>query len=948
MDQFVVRGISAADAADNLHRELLMHDEQRFQMSLDRQAAMIEKRLPGTTNFGPSPRLNLAASPSTPPPLARTGKAYENCSTVEEALRPSLTPQQRVRMLCVGRVAALVVVLCLAIVAGQQTALVPQQPSAHKLNKETALAPEAELINNIDDIDSAGEGSVSDACREDVYQFKIQRSTNINLNVPLARACKVDVEQHCNITWFFGYRAGQVITCLRDVKDLLAPACKRQVFAIQKDAAEDYRADAALYEACKDDATKLCSDVKLGGGRVQACLALALAQALAQAPVSLPNLSPAPAAADDIRLSVRLYKTCLKAKKRFCANVEPGAARVKDCLEQHRNEAGFDPACKAEVDDMIAHRVRDLKLDNRLRKSCELDIMTTCSAPDMHQDELDEASVVNCLQDFLHDIQVEACRKQVLKYQELAAEDIRFNPSLATACSADRQAYCANVPPGSARVIRCLMEARGRLSAHCKAVLFGEEVRFSSNIDFQYPMKKACTAEMSRFCKDVAHGDAQMIRCLQQNKHQQVFSKACREEVQLFEQEATSDYRLNARLATACVKDISQLCPGQCQAQDGEVCGGRVLRCLIEQRASLTSPACQQEVLYFAKMEVSDYRNDVILALACRADVDRLCGEVEPGEGRVHQCLRAHHNQLSEDCRKEELLLEELEAESVELQPGLMKVCKDERSMFCQSVVPGGARMFRCLAEKMGDSDFGEQCRDQVLAKLKDGVEYLKDCVFTIKMVRELEGLTAKELQQLADKDFRTAASQSQGSNKARFQRRWSGLRKWLQDKFPKHYQAAREMKKKPGMTAAEAMALMDRPVESVPTPLRLFKRGRQEQGLHSPNAQSAKRILFGELQCEELGLDVAACADTLITQLQHQAGAVCGSSQGQAYKQVVGGVEEGVLVQLAAALSLPISTSKGGQQGMCGYALYGAMKRAGMEAQHPGVEAAQITKLLA
>ncbi|GFH27721.1 hypothetical protein HaLaN_26092 [Haematococcus lacustris] len=36
---------------------------------------MIEKRLTGTT---PSPRLKLAASPSTPPALAGTGKAYEN------------------------------------------------------------------------------------------------------------------------------------------------------------------------------------------------------------------------------------------------------------------------------------------------------------------------------------------------------------------------------------------------------------------------------------------------------------------------------------------------------------------------------------------------------------------------------------------------------------------------------------------------------------------------------------------------------------------------------------------------------------------------------------------------------------------------------------------------------------------------------------------------------
>ncbi|KAJ9509921.1 hypothetical protein QJQ45_011482 [Haematococcus lacustris] len=42
-----------------------------------RQAAMIEKRLHGTTNFGPSPRLILAASPSTPLALARTGKALD-------------------------------------------------------------------------------------------------------------------------------------------------------------------------------------------------------------------------------------------------------------------------------------------------------------------------------------------------------------------------------------------------------------------------------------------------------------------------------------------------------------------------------------------------------------------------------------------------------------------------------------------------------------------------------------------------------------------------------------------------------------------------------------------------------------------------------------------------------------------------------------------------------
>lgn len=37
-------------------------------------------------------------------------------------------------------------------------------------------------------------------------------------------------------------------------------------------AANDFRADPMLYEACKDDAENLCKDVKHGGGRVQACL----------------------------------------------------------------------------------------------------------------------------------------------------------------------------------------------------------------------------------------------------------------------------------------------------------------------------------------------------------------------------------------------------------------------------------------------------------------------------------------------------------------------------------------------------------------------------------------------------------------------------------------------------------------------------------------------------
>jgi Golgi apparatus protein 1 len=65
------------------------------------------------------------------------------------------------------------------------------------------------------------------------------------------------------------------------------------------------------------------------------------------------------------------------------------------------------------------------------------------------------------------------------------------------------------------------------------------------------------------------------------------------------------------------------------------------------------------------------------------------------GEGRVHKCLRENRKELSEACRKEELLLEEKEATSIELNQGLVKTCKAERQLFCSEVQPGSARVFR-------------------------------------------------------------------------------------------------------------------------------------------------------------------------------------------------------------------------------------------------------------
>jgi hypothetical protein len=52
---------------------------------------------------------------------------------------------------------------------------------------------------------------------------------------------------------------------------------------------------------------------------------------------------------------------------------------------------------------------------------------------------------------------------------------------------------------------------------------------------------------------------------------------------------------------------------------------------LQDKQDNITSSACEEEVFYYQLMEVTDFRNDVILAEACRTDVDKYCKDVEPG-----------------------------------------------------------------------------------------------------------------------------------------------------------------------------------------------------------------------------------------------------------------------------------------------------------------------------
>jgi len=89
---------------------------------------------------------------------------------------------------------------------------------------------------------------------------------------------------------------------------------------------------------CRQDAERLCPDMKPGPGNFNKCLK---EHASELSPACKERLS---------KLKARLVewqKACGSDVKSYCADVKPGGGKIVRCLQQH--EEKLSPACKDEV-----------------------------------------------------------------------------------------------------------------------------------------------------------------------------------------------------------------------------------------------------------------------------------------------------------------------------------------------------------------------------------------------------------------------------------------------------------------------------------------------------------------------------------------------------------------------------------------------------------------------
>src|SRR4030042_6090701 len=86
----------------------------------------------------------------------------------------------------------------------------------------------------------------------------------------------------------------------------------------------------------------------------------------------------------------------------------------------------------------------------------------------------------------------------------------------------------------------------------------------------------------------------------------------------------------------------------------------------------------------------------------CKADVQKFCKGIRPGQGRIWACLKSREAELSQQC------VDHMNKQR-EKAKGFRSACKDDSKKFCKGIPHGKGRIISCLTSHKAELSPGCQ-----------------------------------------------------------------------------------------------------------------------------------------------------------------------------------------------------------------------------------------------
>jgi hypothetical protein len=228
-------------------------------------------------------------------------------------------------------------------------------------------------------------------------------------------------------------------------------------------------------------------------------------------------------------------------------------------------------------------------------------------------------------------------------------------------CRSDYMAHCSSVPPGGEASLQCLQKNMSSLSSSCQSAVRAVEAPAATTAkpaEAAAPkaaapaaetatapkaaepkaaaaapagqptsaqvsaIRSACRSDYPKVCAGVPTGGAPALQCLEKNK---------------------------AKLTAGCGKAVAAANGGGAATATSAPAAGATPAAAAPAGAAAAAAPAAPAVIALRPMRPREEL--FVLRSACGADVRSICGGVQPGGGRIVQCLATNGAQLSPACK---------------------------------------------------------------------------------------------------------------------------------------------------------------------------------------------------------------------------------------------------------------------------------------------------------
>ncbi|RUS83099.1 hypothetical protein EGW08_009131 [Elysia chlorotica] len=427
---------------------------------------------------------------------------------------------------------------------------------------------------------------------------------------------------------------------------------------------------------------------------------------------------------------------CSEDVRNFCSD-QSNNFQVLDCLQDNeKTDNKVSKECHHFLWQYKLELTTDVHFDQASNKACATELAKIAECNKL---ERGKGLIIPCLIEHFDEITSAPCSTFINKMASIVFSDYRLMGFFMTDCKKDVLDFqCGRVNLGDeedgtvhdqGHTVSCLNTHRKRLSKKCKKALLHVAELQADDYHLDRPLYYACKVDRFNLCAGTAAGDGAIFKCLYRHLGDKRLSEMCREKLELREQLAAEDVKVDSAFYGACAQDIKNNRCGAPPVEDNseeDLSRSTVLLCLekAQNDGKELRGKCLQEMFELRSELMQDYKISPELVSACEKEIQKHCDGGLELDGATIDCLmkesigkRNQQDEFDAACKAqlEELLAVANPGEDIRLDRPLQRACGDVVQAVCSSVKPGQGDVMTCLFENMDHEDMTEECEERLL-----------------------------------------------------------------------------------------------------------------------------------------------------------------------------------------------------------------------------------------